>query len=73
MASTDGLEKLARRIAHSAPTQIGERAAALLIWATIVAIVTTLFLAGYRFASIWSALAIIAWMFLAGAARASSE
>lgn len=76
MSSTEGLEDRAERIEQNcfcASPRSGERAGVLLLGVAIAVVLALLFIAGYRFASIWSALAIVAWMFLAGAARASSE
>jgi hypothetical protein len=47
--------------------------AVLVLVAAIAAVLALYALAGQRLLAIWSALALLGWMFVAGAARASSD
>ncbi|HEY8261370.1 MAG TPA: hypothetical protein VIG55_09180 [Methylosinus sp.] len=74
MSSMDGLERRADGVSQellpSSPRSCAPLAV-LVVGSTIVALLAAAFLAGYRVASIWSALSILAWMFVVGASRAS--
>jgi len=70
MSAMDGLERRAKGVARDFHSNSLRR---LLVGAVIAALVAAAFLGGHRLASIWSALAILAWMFTAGAAQASAD
>jgi hypothetical protein len=76
MASMHGLEDRAEGVARELHFEPPRCRAPIQIFLGVTAmtmILVVAFLAGYRLASAWSALAILSWMFVAGAARASSD